>query len=575
VERSVEMVVGLLGILKAGAAYVPLDPNYPPERLEYMLRDARCDVLLTQATLKQTFAAKVPTVIALDGDWQRIAEHEDSNLGRGSTPPGSQHLAYVIYTSGSTGMPKGAMNEHGAVVNRLFWMQQSYRLDAQDRVLQKTPFSFDVSVWEFFWTLLTGARLIIARPQGHQDPAYLAELIEETGVTTVHFVPSMLQIFVDQTPPGRCPSLRRIICSGEELPKGLATRCMERFAHASLYNLYGPTEAAIDVTAWECDLGQPGSRVPIGRPISNLQMYVLNQRLSPVPIGVAGDLYIGGVGVGRGYVNRPELTAQRFIADPFNAKGGSRLYATGDVGRWRPDGAIEYLGRSDHQVKIRGFRIELGEIEARIRSHACVRDTAVIARDDGGEKRLMAYVVPLDAAADLPEVTEALRSHLRETLPDYMVPGAFVLLERLPLSPNGKLDRRALPAPGLNAYSTAEYAAPVGEIEQAVAAIWQELLQVERIGRNDDFFYLGGHSLLAMRAKGRIRAALAIEVPVRVLIEFPILQTLAAEIERLRDARLQQERQRGEEEFDDLHETVAQMPEEEVQRLLQELRAEH
>lgn len=392
IARSLEMVVGLLGILKAGGAYVPFDPAYPAERMEYMLKNTAPKVLLTQERFKAILPPSTAEVIALDSDWSDIASRKDSNPD--ATVLSARQLAYVIYTSGSTGQPKGAMNEHRGVVNRLRWMQDQYCLGADDRVLQKTPFSFDVSVWEFFWTLGSGARLIVARPEGHKDPAYLQSLIEEAGVTTLHFVPSMLRSFLDSHQKGRCASLRHIVCSGEELPASLQRKCFEVLPQVRLSNLYGPTEAAVDVTAWECSPTDQSPRVPIGRPISNICMYVLDGQTAPVPVGVVGEIYIGGVGVGRGYLNRPELTAERFVADPFSTDSQARLYRTGDLGRWRADGAIEYLGRNDTQVKIRGFRIELGEIEARLLQHPQVKEAVVLAREDGsGEKRMVAYVV--------------------------------------------------------------------------------------------------------------------------------------------------------------------------------------
>src|SRR5581483_6249749 len=350
-----------LGILKAGGAYVPLDPSYPSKRLEHMLVDAEPTIVLTQKHLTGMLPEATGVVIALDESWDEIAEQLPDNLDAKSIGLTSRNLAYVIYTSGSTGEPKGAMNEHRGVANRLLWMQDRYDLGEGDGVLQKTPFSFDVSVWEFFWTLMSGARLILARPGGHKDPFYLRDLIEQEAVTTLHFVPSMLQTFIAEYKPGECKSLRHVVCSGEELSSTLQRRCLDCLPHVNLSNLYGPTEAAVDVTAWECVPGDASPRVPIGRPISNIRMYVLDRDRRPVPPGVVGEIYIGGVGVGRGYLNKPQLSEERFLKDPFSDDPTARLYKSGDLGRWRPDGAIEYLGRNDHQVKIRGFRIELGE----------------------------------------------------------------------------------------------------------------------------------------------------------------------------------------------------------------------
>jgi amino acid adenylation domain-containing protein len=539
VERSLELVVGLLGILKSSGAYVPLDPTYPPDRLAYMLEDSAPSVLLIQEHLRKRLPQTRAKLTALDADWGQIGQRSTENLDTQTLALHSHNLAYVIYTSGSTGAPKGAMNEHRGVVNRLQWMQDQYHLSSEDRVLQKTPYSFDVSVWEFFWTLMSGARLIVARPEGHKDPTYLKRLIEETGVTTLHFVPSMLQSFLEQSRLGECQNLRHVVCSGEELSATLQRKCFECLPQVELSNLYGPTEAAVDVTAWECRAQDRLSRVPIGRPISNIQMYLLDSYRQPVPVGVAGEIYIAGVGVGRGYWNRPELTAERFVSDPYTADPQARMYKTGDLGRWRADGAIEYLGRNDHQVKVRGFRIELEEIESQLVRHAQVKEAVVIAREDlSGEKRLVAYVVPNDATETGFPAVDNLRACLKEALPEHMVPSAFVVMESLPLTANGKLDRRALPAPEQAAYVTREYEAPQGEVEGVLAAIWQKLLRVPRVGRKDNFFELGGHSLLATRVMTHISQELEVEIKLRAIFDEPtvealgnlVLQEIAAEL---------------------------------------------
>ncbi|MGA4405222.1 amino acid adenylation domain-containing protein [Ralstonia nicotianae] len=496
-ERSVELVVGLLGILKAGGGYVPLDPSYPQDRLAYMLEDSAPVAVLTQGLVREQLGMLSVPVLDLDGPLEE-AEHDPQVTG---LEP--HHLAYVIYTSGSTGRPKGVMNEHRGVVNRLWWAQQTYRLDASDRVLQKTPFGFDVSVWELFWPLLAGARLVMARPEGHKAPAYLAATIEQAGITTLHFVPSMLQLFLDQVEAGRCQGLRRMLCSGEALPHALQQRSLARFPHSELHNLYGPTEAAIDVTAWRCNAEIHPGVVPIGRPIANTQMYVLDGHQQPVPLGVTGEIYIGGVGVARGYLNRPELTAERFVVNPFHGEGRERMYRTGDLGRWLPDGSLAYQGRADAQVKLRGFRIELGEIEARLSQCAGVSEAVVTMREDvPGEQRLVAYYVSDEAIE-----AQTLREQLQASLPEYMVPAAYVRLEHLPLTPNGKLDRKGLPAPDGQAYASTAYEAPQGEVEQTLAGIWQTLLGVERVGRHDDFFALGGHSLQAVRLMSLVEQA--------------------------------------------------------------------
>jgi amino acid adenylation domain-containing protein len=391
IERSVEMVVGLLGIMKAGGAYVPLDPEYPRERLGLMLADAEAPVVLTTEHLLNVLPEHDVPTICLDRDWDTLAGEPTANP---ELITNGKNLAYVIYTSGSTGNPKGVPNVHEGIVNRLLWMQNAYGLTSADRVLQKTPYSFDVSVWEFFWPLMTGACLVVAQPGGHKDPDYLVGLITKEMITTLHFVPSMLRIFVEAEGVERCSSLRRVICSGEALPLDLQQRFFERLG-AELHNLYGPTEASVDVTYWQCTPDSGRTTVPIGRPIWNTQIRILDRFLQLVPFGIPGELHIGGVGLARGYLKRPELTAEKFIPDGFNHEAGARLYKSGDLARMLPDGTIEYLGRIDHQVKIRGFRIELGEIEGTLASHPGVRESVVVAREDEpGDKRLVAYIVP-------------------------------------------------------------------------------------------------------------------------------------------------------------------------------------
>jgi amino acid adenylation domain-containing protein len=523
-ERSLELVIGLLAILKAGGAYVPVDPEYPRERLDYMLKDSAPAAVLTQSHVRDMLPADSDSlpVIAIDSDaplWASMPESNPDCAGLSA-----DNLAYVIYTSGSTGMPKGAMNAHRGVVNRLLWMQDAYHLTADDTVLQKTPFSFDVSVWEFFWPLLTGARLAMARPGGHKDPAYLCDAIQHESVTTLHFVPSMLQAFLEYEGASSCRSVKRVICSGEALPAALARRFHERFPGCELHNLYGPTEAAVDVTAWKCGARMEAASVPIGRPIANTQIYILGARGEPVPVGVAGEVFIGGVQVGRGYLNRPELTAERFVADPFSPDPGARMYKTGDLGRWTADGFIEYLGRNDFQVKIRGFRIELGEIEARLAEYESVREPVVLAREDSaGDKRLVAYYV-----SDVNIALESLRAHLLAKLPEYMVPAAFVRLDRMPLSPNGKLERKALPAPDSSAYVQDAYEAPAGPVEEKLARIWARLLGLERISRNASFFDLGGHSLLAVRMLTLIEAEFAHSLNLTSLFKAPSIASLSS-----------------------------------------------
>ena len=520
-ERSLEMVIGIYGILKAGGAYVPLDPEYPPDRVAYMIEDTQVSVLLTQEHLVASLPENGAKVVCLDSDWNTIAKESANNLASRAT---AENLAYVIYTSGSTGKPKGVMNEHRGICNRLLWMQDQYGLTEEDRILQKTPFSFDVSVWEFFWPLLVGACLIVARPRGHKDSAYLVKLIIDQEITTLHFVPSMLQIFLEEKGVENCLSLKRVICSGEALPYELQKRFFERL-NTELHNLYGPTEAAVDVTYWACQRESDYHFVPIGFPVANTQIYILNPQLQPAPIGVSGELHIGGVQVARGYLNRPELTAEKFIHDPFNNKPGARLYKTGDLARYFPDGSIEYLSRIDHQVKIRGFRIELGEIEIVLSEHETVGRGVVIVREDrSGDKRLVAYVVS-EPDHDV-SVTELFK-HLRTKLPEYMIPQHFVELDALPLTPSGKVDRHALPAPQEDRQTEETYVAPQNEVEKVVARIWQELLRVKNIGIHDSFFELGGHSLLLVRMLHKLQESFAKELSIVEMFQHPTIETLA------------------------------------------------
>ncbi len=504
-ERSLEMVIGLLAVLKAGGAYVPLDPEYPQDRLRYMIEDSGVQLLLTQTHLRDglPLSASVQTLL-LDESLHGFAESNPNIAVDG------ENLAYVIYTSGSTGQPKGAGNRHSALTNRLCWMQEAYGLGAGDSVLQKTPFSFDVSVWEFFWPLMTGARLVVAAPGDHRDPATLVALINREQISTLHFVPSMLQAFLQDIDVASCTSLKRIVCSGEALPADAQQQVFAKLPNAGLYNLYGPTEAAIDVTHWTC-VEEGRDSVPIGQPIANLGCYILDDNLEPVPSGVLGELYLAGEGLARGYHQRPALTAERFAVSPFG--DGQRIYRTGDLARYRADGVIEYAGRIDHQVKLRGLRIELGEIEARLLEHDNVREAVVVAVDN---TVLVAYVVPVEEAAQPQQFMTELKAHIGQSLPDYMVPTHLLLLPQMPLSPNGKLDRKALPKPDASLLQQA-YVAPVSDFEVQVAGIWAEVLKLERVGLRDNFFELGGHSLLATQVVLRVREQAGFDIPVREL----------------------------------------------------------
>jgi surfactin family lipopeptide synthetase C len=521
-ERSLEMVIGIYGIIKAGGAYVPLDPEYPSERVEFMAKETKAPVLLTQKHLLSRLPRHDARVICLDTDWPEIARESADDTPNGVT---EENLAYVIYTSGSTGKPKGVMNTHRGICNRLHWMQDAYRLTGADRILQKTLFGFDVSVWEFFWPLLFGARLIVARPKGHLDGNYLIKLIQEQGVTTLHFVPSMLEVFLDYPEVAKCASLRRVICSGEALPRELQKRFFEKMS-AELHNLYGPTEAAVDVTSWVCRRDCARRLVPIGRPVANTQLYILDRYLQPVPVGVIGELFIGGVQVARGYLNRPELTTEKFIPDPFSRVPGARLYRTGDLARYLADGTIEYLGRTDHQIKIRGIRIELGEIDAVLGSHKSVRQAVTTAREDTpGGKQLVAYLVLEDGE---PPSAGDLRRYLKDRLPEQMVPSTFVIMEKFPLSANGKIDRQALPLPpAAPLMDKSNYVLPGTELERTVAAIWQEVLLLEKVGIHDNFFDLGGHSLRMAQVHSRLRSRLGREFPLLEMFSNPTVFSLA------------------------------------------------
>ncbi|MGW1543288.1 non-ribosomal peptide synthase/polyketide synthase [Streptomyces sp. NPDC002309] len=529
-DRSPDLVTTLLAVVKTGAAYVPIDPEYPAERVAHVLEDAKPALVVTTRDTEGALPRTVTRVVLDDPttvtDLGRRPGDNLSDTDRGG-PLLPAHPAYVIYTSGSTGRPKGVAVPHAGVVNRLTWMQDTYRLTPDDRVVQKTPFGFDVSVWEFFWPLLEGATLVVARPGGHRDPAYLAELIQRENVTIAHFVPSMLQVFVAAAEASHwaLPSLRAVMASGEALPAELRDRFTASLG-IPLHNLYGPTEASIDVTAFTCepDTDTDGV-VPIGRPVWNTQVYVLDTALRPVPPGVTGELYLAGVQLARGYVNRPSLTAERFVANP-HAEPGARMYRTGDLARWNTEGALEYLGRTDDQVKLRGFRIELGEIETALLTHPSVGQAAVIVREDHpGDKRLTGYIVPAsgqDGGLDIAEV----RAGLSALLPEYMVPSAIVVLDALPLTVNGKLDRKALPAPEHSAGQTSRQ--PGTSHEYLLREVFADVLGLPVVGVDDNFFELGGHSLLAVRLLGEIRNATGAQLPLASVFQNPTVAGLAS-----------------------------------------------
>ncbi|MCB1036343.1 MAG: amino acid adenylation domain-containing protein, partial [Acidobacteria bacterium] len=515
-ERSLELVVALLGVMKSGAAYVPLDPDLPEARLLGMVEDADLTAVVFQDRHRDLLT-ELGGVAALC--LEKVAE--EGRAPRAWASP--EDPAYMIFTSGSTGRPKGAVNRHSGIVNRLRWMLAHFDLRPEDRVLQKTPFSFDVSVWEFFWPLVSGARLVMARPGGHKDTAYLAEVIAREGVTTLHFVPSMLAVFLEEPAIRRLTTPRWVFASGEALTTDLERRFFETFPDLELHNLYGPTEAAVEVTWWACRSGSRRSSVPIGRPIANTRLEILDRSFHQVPIGVAGELHLGGVQVCNGYWGRPALTADRFVPDPRSPRPGARLYKTGDLTRFSPEGLVEFLGRTDHQVKVRGFRIELGEIEAALLGQEGVRETVVVALPGaGGDSQLVAYLVASGSTGR--ERVEGLRRALGTHLPEYMVPAAFVFLEAMPLTPSGKVDRRSLPDPE---WSPGEEVAPRTPLEAALAELWRDVLEGVELGVTDNFFRVGGNSIRGAILVNRLQETLGETLHVVTIFDAPTIAQLA------------------------------------------------
>lgn len=533
VERSLEMVIGLLGILKAGGAYIPLDPNYPPERLQYMLSDANPRLVLTQRGLPL-----VPTggpVLLLDEILEQAAAHSAENIGDDESRQAAGQLAYVIYTSGSTGRPKGTAMPHDALSNLIEWHRASFE-PGSCRVLQFAALSFDVAFQETFTTLCTGGTLVLIDESVRRDPPALLELLRREGVERLFVPPLMLQNLAEcaRSLEGAAPDrLREIIVAGEQLR--ISPEIVEFFRQrpaCRLANHYGPTETHVVTALTLPEDAREWPNLPsIGLPIANVRIYILDRLRRPVPIGVVGEIYIAGANVARGYHKQPRLTAERFLADPFAPAAPSRMYKTGDLGRWRSDGTIEYLGRNDDQVKIRGYRIELGEIEAQLALHERVKEAAVALRQDpGGGKRLVAYVTLHGQREGRGAIADDLRAHLKSLLPEYMVPAAFVMLERLPTTPSGKLDRRALPAPDACDYAVKVGEAPQGELEQTIARIWQELLHVGNVSRSDNFFELGGHSLLVLKILFRVNEACGSSLTVTDVYKNPTVQQLAQRV---------------------------------------------
>jgi amino acid adenylation domain-containing protein len=513
VERSPEMLVGVFGILKAGGAFVPLEPAHPPERVAYMLRDADVQVVATQTQLADKLVTTAAQPVFID----QFGEGSDENLRSGIT---RHSLAYLMYTSGSTGAPKGVLIEHGGLRNTAHAQMRLFSMATEDRVPLFASLSFDASIFEIMMTLTSGATLYLAPREALLPGPALTRLLNDWAITTITLPPSALALL----PVEELPALRTIIAAAEACPADVVARWSKgrRF-----FNAYGPTEASIWAAVCECD--DASAPPPIGRPIDNATVYVLDASLQPVPLGGRGEIYIGGAGIGRAYVNHPELTAERFIPDPFSQRPGARLYRSGDLGRYRRDGQIDFLGRIDHQVKLRGFRIELGEIESALQEHPDVQRVAVTMIADGpAGKRLVAYVESSTTAESL---MNPLRSYLKTKLPDYMVPSSFIVLEQLPLTASGKIDRRRLPAVEAATRNADEtLVAPEGAVEEVLAAIWAELLGLDQISRHDSFFELGGHSLLATQVVSRVLDLLSVELQVRQVFQTPTIAELARAI---------------------------------------------
>lgn len=515
-ERSLEMVVGLLGILKAGGAYVPLDPVYPLERLAFMLSDAAVPVLLTTEQLLEKLPTTWAQVICLDSDWELIAQQSENNPVNSTA---TDNLAYVIYTSGSTGKPKGVEIQHRGLVNLVTWHQHAYNVTPVDRATQLAGPAFDASVWELWPYLTLGASIHILSEETRVSPSLLLEFLAESAITICFLPTPLAQAVLAQKWPEDL-ALRALLTGGDKLHRG-----PRKALPFCLFNHYGPTENTVVTTSAPVAAGiETDAPPPIGRPIANTQIYLLDSHMQLVPIGVPGELHIGGDGLARGYLNRPELTNEKFIPNPFHNEPGERLYKTGDLARYLPDGNIEFLGRIDHQVKIRGFRIELGEIETVLGKYPNVREVVVLAREDQpGERRLVAYIVTDQKSTPTSEYI----SFLSEQLPEYMVPSAFVMLDALPLTPNGKVDRQALPNPEVRPELAAAYVTPQTEVEQNIAAVWQEVLNVEKLGIHDNFFDLGAHSIHIGQVNGKLRELLNRDISMIEMFKYPTISSLA------------------------------------------------
>jgi amino acid adenylation domain-containing protein len=508
-ERSADAIVAILGILKAGGAYLPLDPSHPRERLSRMLTDAGAQIVITPEYFERN---KDEIETQINADFK--------------TTINSENLAYVIHTSGSTGTPKGVLVSHRNLVHSTFARLWYYREPLKSFLLL-SPFAFDSSVAGLFWTLCQGGMLVIPEEDSHQDPAYLSELIERHSVSHLLGLPALYELILRQARAGQLASLRTVIVAGEPCPPELVQHHAETLPQAALFNEYGPTEASVWSSVHRCDWSIDQRSVPIGRPVANTQIYIFDSQFQPVPIGVTGEVYIGGGGVARGYLNYPDITAERFVPDPFGVKPGARLYKTGDLARFLTNGNIEYAGRNDFQVKIRGYRIELGEIELALAQHPDVSEAVVLASETNGrDKRLIAYVVLNEMRT---ATAKQLKEFLKERLPEYMLPSSFVMLDALPLTATGKVDRNALPTQ-IGVEAEENYLAPRTALEEVLAGIFSEVLSLERAGVNDNFFDLGGHSLLATQVLSRVQEAFQLKLPLRKLFQAPTVASLATAI---------------------------------------------
>jgi amino acid adenylation domain-containing protein len=529
--RSAEMVMGILAVLKAGGAYVPLDPSYPKEQLAFILKDSSMGVVLTLENLlpfmNEVAVDHPASMLCLDRWLEAQPLTHPIELNRPAEP---DNIAYVIYTSGSTGRPKGALISHRAIVNHMRWMLSTWPLRNTDRILQRTPTNFDASVWEIFAPLMSGARLVLSTNEASNHNSLPSE-ISHHGITVLQVVPSLLRVLLKESGLAQCDSLRRVYCGGEALNSQLANDFYEQ-QDAELFNLYGPTETAIDICWWKCPKGHSRPTIPIGRPISNAQIYILDSSMRPIPLGASGELHVGGEALARGYLGRPALTAEAFVPSPFGNLPGARLYRTGDLARYLPDGSLEFVGRRDHQVKVRGFRIELTAVEAALLDHPEVEATAVVDQDDGfGDRRLVAYAT---STGEVPPPATELRSFVGQRLPGHMIPSAFVFLKELPLLPNGKINRAALAQLGIGgSLLQEEFVSPQNEVETKLAEIWRSVLRLDRVGVRDNFFALGGHSLLASQVAARVRDAFAIDFSLSQLFESQTISALAEVVQNL------------------------------------------